>query len=152
VQDKLLQFLKRHWRHIVAVGLFLGGFALTIWLGVSGASTRPLTGERAALLVVLAGFFQLGGASLLHKVGKAEPSLARTAVRALLRQARRAQQAEQVAQSAFETGSAAERTQALGAVSVHLSYLAEGAVESIAHWQEFHSQALEAVLKEEDLD
>lgn len=136
----------------MAVGLLGAGIGFTVWLGVASASEEPVDQTTAGLLVLVAGGFQLAGATVLHSVGKAEPSLARAAVRGLLLQVKRAQGAEEIAQVAFETGTAAERRQALGTVSVHLSYLAEGAVNAIGDWREFHERAVERLVEEEELD
>lgn len=137
--------MSRHWRYVVAGGLFLASLASTVWLGVLGAGEEPVTRSAAGFLVLLAGGFQLSSAILVHSVGRADPGLARAAVRRLVRQAKRAAEAERLAQHVYETGNAGELRKAMGTLSVHLSYLEEGALEAIEDWQEFHGQALQQV-------
>lgn len=143
---------KRYWRHASSAAAIGCGVGTTIWLGVLGAADEPLSRDTAALLVLASGAFQVVGGSLVHSIGKADPGLARAAVRRLIGQTNRAQRAEHLAQEAFEQGGVAELRRAMGQVSVHLSYLAEGAVEAIADWHEFHGRALEGLVAEGEPD
>ncbi|GIH73240.1 hypothetical protein [Sphaerimonospora thailandensis] len=129
--------------HVWATILVAVGVALTIYLGVlSGADQQP-SRATSALLVVLAGVFQVAGASRFHAIGKADPGLARAAVRRLLKMVRRAQEAKLIAETAYESNAnAGEMRKAMGRVSVELSWIEEGLVDSIDDWNEFHKDAL----------
>lgn len=115
------------------------GFVATVLIAVFGE-----TADWAVLLLLtlLAGFFQLAGAVLLNKSGKADPTLARASVRRLYALAVRARDAKLVAEAAYEQGSAAGSKKLMGKLSSEMSYLEEGAVQAIEDWREFHKDAL----------
>ncbi|GLW07865.1 hypothetical protein Misp01_29950 [Microtetraspora sp. NBRC 13810] len=120
----------------------LAGLGVTVYLGVlSGADQQP-SQATSALLVVLAGIFQFAGAAKFNKIGKADPGLARAAVRRLIRMIRRANEARLIAEAAYENSDAAEIRKAMGRVSVELSYVEEGLTEAVDDWNEFHKDAL----------
>lgn len=123
------------------------GLGLTIYLGVlSGADQQP-SRATSALLVVLAGGFQVAGASRFHAIGRADPGLARAAVRRLIKMVRRTQQARLVAETAYDGSNAADMRKAMGRVSVELSWIEEGLADGIDDWNEFHKNALRELTK-----
>lgn len=135
-------------QEVLASLLLLAGFGLTISLGVLTGADEPPSRATSALLVVLAGGFQFAGAAKFHRIGKADPGLARAAVRRLLQMGRRAQQARQTAEQAFDEGNAAVLRGSMGRISVELSWIEEGLLHCIKDWEEFHEDALKP-LKDE---
>lgn len=129
-------------RHVWASLLFVVGFGLTIALGVLAGADDPPSRSTSALLVVLAGVFQVASASQFHSIGRADPGLARAAVRRLIRMGTRAGDTRQAVEASFDKGSAAEQRRTLGLVSVELSWIEEGILEAVEDWNEFHQDAL----------
>jgi hypothetical protein len=117
------------------------GFAITLALAVWASGDKPPNGSQSALLVILAGLFQLGGATALRLVGRPDPSLARSAVRDLFRISRRAQEARGLAETAVDGASPEDLKMLMGHISVHLSYIEEGMVESLEKWRDFDHDA-----------
>lgn len=129
-------------QQVLAGCLVLVGFGLTVYLGVlDGASKQP-SRATSALLVVLAGVFQFAGAAQFQKIGKADPGLARAAVRRIIKMAARASNARKLAEYAYDAGSPSDVKKALGRVSVELSWLEEGLLDAVDDWNEFHATAL----------
>jgi hypothetical protein len=132
----------------MAAGFFGVGLLGVILLSVLG-SLELLSGAWAGLIVLVSAVFQLAGARALHQEGRADPALARSAVIQLLAMARNAEEAESLAQEAFEFGNAGPRRDALGKLSVHLSYLQEQAIQSAETWNSIHSEALDDLFLED---
>lgn len=140
-----------HHRATWGAALAALGFLVTVALAVLSSQPSPSPASIALLLVLLAGILQFGSARLFHSVGRADPGLARSSVRRLLRMGQRAAQAESEVQSALEIGTVADQRDALGRVSVHLSYLQEGLMYQTQDWMEFHKRALWDVVNADDL-
>lgn len=137
------------WRHLWATLLFVVGFGLTIGLGVLAGADDPPSQATSALLVVLAGVFQVASANQFHSIGRADPGLARAAVRRLIRMGTRARDARQAVEASFDHGSAPELRRTLGLVSVELSWIEEGILEAVEDWNEFHLDALKQLTEGE---
>jgi hypothetical protein len=116
---------------------------VTIWLAARGqAATEPTTAESIAL-VVLAGMLQLAGTVYGFGGGRADPTLARSAVRGLILIAKATEQTESLAQSAYESDSDKDQLrEAMGQISVALSFIKEDTLDAIYDWHEFHRDAL----------
>lgn len=143
----------RGWlRHRATWGAVLAvlGFFVTVALAALSSQPSPSPVSTSLLLVLLAGILQFGSARLFHSVGRADPGLARSSVRRLMSMGQRASQAESEVQSALEIGTVADQRDALGRVSVHLSYLQEGLIYQTQDWMEFHEQALRSVVDADD--
>lgn len=138
-------------RERLAGAAFVLAFVGILLLAILG-SLDALDSAWAALITVISGLFQLAGASMLHREGRADPALARSAVGRLLSMARRAAEAERLAQDSFESGTASDRRDALGLVSVHLSYLQEQSLQAVDAWHDFHEEAVRELLTEDDND
>jgi hypothetical protein len=143
---KLWRSLTRR-EHIAMVffGLGLLGVILLSVLGSLGL----LTGAWAGLIVLVTALFQLAGAHALHQEGRADPDLAWSAVVQLLAMAKRADQAEALAQEAFDSGTSSSRRDVLGRVSVHLSYLQESSIQAAEVWYRVHTDALRDLFSED---
>lgn len=127
--------------------LLAASIVVTVLLGVlSGAEKQP-SRSTSALLVIVASGFQLASVLLFSGIGRADPSLARAAVRRLIGMGLRARAARQFAESSFASGNAAELRSGVGRLSVDLSWLEEGLVEAAEDWQEFHADALKEFRK-----
>ena len=122
--------------------LFSIGFLITILLAYKASTTKPLSASQSVALVLLVGLFQYGGGKLLYKVGRADPGLARGAVRNLYRLATRASNSRQAAEDAFDGTGPLSEHDALGRLSTDMSWLEEGILDSVDDWTEFHADAL----------
>lgn len=128
---------------LVAIGL-----GLTIYIGFNSGPEKEQSVSTGALLALLAGIFQLLGAAKFHAIGKVDPSHARSAVRNLAQMQRRSQYARQVAEQTFSESKNGPARHSAGIMSVELSWIEEGLLNSIDDWKEFHSFALEDVVPE----
>lgn len=129
---------RRFWGSLVLVA----AIAVTVLLGVlSGAEKQP-SRSTSALLVILASSFQLVSVLLFSGIGRADPSLARAAVRRLIAMGLRASAARHLAESTFGSGNVTELRSGMGRLSVDLSWIEEGLIEAAEDWHEFHRDAL----------
>jgi hypothetical protein len=134
-------------QQVVAGALVLAGFGLTVYLGVLQGATHPPSRATSALLVVLAGIFQFAGAAQFQKIGKADPALARAAVRRIIKMTARTREVRKLTELTYDVGTAAESKKALGRISVELSWLEEGLLSAIDDWNEFHYIALRELIE-----
>lgn len=135
-------------RHLWASLLFLIGISLTIFLGfLTGSDDQP-SRSTSALLVVLAGVFQFASASQFKAIGRADPGLARAAVRRLIRMGTRTQAARKLAEAAHDSGNSGELRSMMGQVSVELSWLEEGIMDAVDDWNEFHKDAIRGLMED----
>jgi hypothetical protein len=134
-------------QQLVAGSLVAIGFGLTLYLGVLQGATHQPSRATSALLVVLSGIFQFAGAAQFLKIGKADPALARAAVRRIINMTARTREARKAAELTFDVGTAAECKKLLGRVSVELSWIEEGLVNAIDDWNEFHKIALRELVE-----
>lgn len=135
-------------RYVLSGALFVVGFAFTIWLGVLTGAKKPPSTSQDVLLIVLAGVFQISGAASLYKVGRADPTLARAAVRRISQMAGNAHAARLIAEEALDCGDYGDIRDSMGKLSVHLSWLEEGLAEAGDDWAEFHAEALRGLRKD----
>jgi hypothetical protein len=127
------------------------GAGLTVLLAFLSNKANPPPASTQALIALTAILAQLGSAWVFSGVGKADPGLAERSVARLVGLATRASLAKTVAEKCRETnpGAPAMR-QAMGELSVHLSYLEEGYIEAIEDWRIFHSDAVERAERSEN--
>ena len=125
--------------------LVVVGVALTVALAGFSNTEKPPAASTQALVALLAIMAQLGAAAIFGKVGKADPKLAQRSVARLCSLGQRAGQAriaaELLCSKDVPIGAVRE---GMGQLSVHLSYLEEGFLDSIDDWRTFHSAAVEA--------
>ena len=133
---------RKYRRSLLGTGLFVVGFAVTIYLAMQTSTTEPPTAAESGLLVVLAAVFQAGSIYVFNGAGRADPSLARTAVRRLIELTARAKAARIHAESTYEAANAAESKRVMGLISVELSYIEEGIAGAAKDWAEFHPDAI----------
>jgi len=135
-------------RYAAGAGLFVAGVGVTIFLACLPQDTvsTPLV---SALLVVLAAVFQGASALVFRAIGRADPSLARTAVRRLIELTARTQRARVRAENAYETASAGEMKANMGLLTVELANIEEGVAGAALDWAEFHPEAIKK-LQERD--
>lgn len=126
-------------------GLAAIGAALTVALAFLGSKTEPPAASTQALIALLAILAQSGAAWAFSGEGKADPTLAQRSVARLFRLGQRAGQAREAAELLSVKGSAVgDLREGMQQLSVHLSYLEEGFLDSIDDWRTFHSAAVEA--------
>ena len=122
--------------------LFAASIGVTIFMAARAASATSPSAMESVLLIVVAAGFQAASAVAFGSSGRADPALARTAVRRLVELTARAQSARKVAQVAYESLSAVESKKTMGLISVELSYLEEGIAGGALDWAEFHPDAV----------
>ena len=119
------------------------GALLSVAVAVLGSRHTPPSASIQGLLAFVAIVIQVAAASTFARLGRADPALARSAASRLLRLARRAVEARQLAEGiAEQQGGPQAHKAAAGRLSVHLSYLEEGFVESVEDWRSFHPDAV----------
>jgi hypothetical protein len=126
----------------------LGCLAVTILLVLKSGSRHPLSTLDSWLLGVMAAVLQIGAGFQFASIGRADPSLAKSSVRYLVFLGDRAQKARKLAEVSFETGTTAERYQALGQLSVYLSEIETGASLAAQSWADFHEDAVAEIIKD----
>lgn len=126
----------------------VGALSVTVLLGVlSGADEEP-SRSTSALLVLLAALFQFSSVLLFSGIGRADPGLARAAVRRLIRMGVRTNEARELAERS-DSVSATELRSWVGRLSVELSWIEEGLLDAVADWKEFHADALKQLGKDD---
>jgi hypothetical protein len=129
-----------------------GGFLMILslaalaYLGFRSVDDPTPSAAESTAIVLLAGSFQVLGGLVVSRVGRADPTLAVSAVKQLLKLGLRAEQARIVVEDAYGAADPDEMRAALGQTSVHLSYIEDGLVLGVENWQSFHSDTLEGIL------
>jgi len=127
-----------------AAGFVLVGLSIATMVAFAFVdSAKPATPTQSALFVVLGAGFQLAGAALFSREGRADPTHATSSFRHLGRLARKAAEAKQIAERAAQpdaTVSVARR--AIDRLSVDLSWIEEELVEAGEHWAQVHPELL----------
>jgi hypothetical protein len=129
------------------------GAGLTVLLAFLSNQHKPPAASTQALIALLAILAQLGSAWAFSGVGKADPGLAERSVARLVGLATRASLAKAVAEKCRGTNPgvpASAIRQAMGELSVHLSYLEEGYLDAIDDWRVFHPDAVNKAERSED--
>ncbi len=120
------------------------GAGLTVLLALLGNAKEPPPASTQGLIAVGAIAVQFGGAWLFSGEGRADPTLATRSVGHLLRLAARASLARNLAEQLNTTSATVpDVRKGIGELSVHLSYLEEGFIESVEDWKMFHANAVE---------
>jgi hypothetical protein len=137
---------RQRWGGLLAAA----GAGLTVLLAFLSNQTKPPGASTQALIALLAILAQLGSAWTFAGAGKADPGLAERSVARLVGLATRASIARAMAEKCQEVnpGTPAMR-QAMGQLSVHLSYLEEGYIDAIDDWRVFHPDAVEKAERSE---
>lgn len=110
-------------------------------MAARASSASPPTGTENILLVVITSVLQIASAASFSGNGRADPSLARSAVRRLLSLTERTGVARRLAEQA-EFGTPAHAKKAMGTLSVQLSFIEEGIADAAKDWAEFHPEAI----------
>jgi hypothetical protein len=126
--------------------LIVSSLAVMTWVAVKGSSDEPMDPGTAAVLTILAGLFQLLGAASAARASKVDPGHARGAVTRLARIGLRAQRAEEIANVARESRNLVECREALGQISLLLSYVQEDAGDMVSDWKHFHPHTVQGIL------
>jgi len=113
-----------------AGGLVAIGLVFTVLIAVLGGSAKA-SAIVLLLLALLAGVFQVLGASKYHTKGKVDPSHARSSVQRLVARAARAHEVRVAVEQAYAETGTDEARLSLGRISVELSILEEGLVEGV---------------------
>lgn len=121
------------------VALLSTGAGLTILIAVLGSVEQPPSAQTHGTLAALALLAQLGASWVFSGLGRADPSMTERAVSRLLTVGQRAANARSEVETLHESKlTAIEARNAMGRLSVTLSYLEEGYVEAIRDWEVFH--------------
>lgn len=130
-------------RRKVGGALVIAGAGLTVLLAFLGNADEPPSASTQALIAFFAIVTQLGGAWTFSGEGRADPSLAQRSVSRLVRLAQRTAAARAQAEGLTQRGTAAaDLSDGVGHLSVHLSYIEEGIVEAVEDWRAFHPRAV----------
>ena len=131
-----MKTLRRWWRELLGTFLQLAAVGGAVWFAFFDQShaTSPAA---AALFVVIAAVLQFGASLLFSRAGRAEPAHARSSVAHLEELAQRAAAARAIAEGGHLKGVPAPTVrEALGRVSVDLSWIESGLLRAIRHWIE----------------
>ena len=142
-QPKPKRWTARH----LGIALIAASFGLTIALAFL-PSGEAWAVTIAVILVLVSGGLQFGGAFLFDKAGRADPTLARSAVGRLILLTAQANRARVRAENAFADETGARLKSSVGQLSVELSYLEEGIGASAQDWSLFHPDASDLLAEE----
>jgi len=141
----------RAWLQTLSVSKKLGGAltltgaALTVALAFLGNVSEPPSAAWQAFIAFLAIVAQIGAAIMFGKEGRTDPAFAQRSVSRLVGLAKRASEARETAELLAERGApVGEVREAIGVLSVHLSYFEEGYLDAIDDWRTFHPDAVQA--------
>lgn len=150
---RIAQSLRLNRQLLLGGLLFLLGAGLTIVLAFLAGAKEPPSQATQALMVLLAILAQGGAARVFYGRGKADPSHAKRSTARLISLARRASQAEAIAQRLFEEKlPVGDLRQGLGILSTDLSWLQEGIIEAYEDWRIFHPDVTIAELEADDVN
>lgn len=131
----------RHRRSAAGTALLVVSIAVLVYMAMRTSATSPPSAVESVLLVVISSGLQIASAFAFSGNGRADPSLARSAVRRLITLNLYARRARQIAEDA-EPGTPVQAKKAMGTLSVQLSYIEEGILEAARDWAEFHPEAI----------
>lgn len=125
-------------RHrVIVVGVVMLGIGLgaSVWLAFAATSKNPPDGAQSALLVVIGGLFNVGGAwAVSRRPGAPNQTAARMAVRHLADITRGVGEVKQLAEEAFERRAPGKTRDDLGPISVRLSEVEGRLVTNLDDW------------------
>jgi hypothetical protein len=133
------------------VALLLASLIVTAILGLKSSSKdKPPTELESWLLAGAAAGLQIAAGISFGKLGRADPSHARSSVRHLRAMGVTAGSARQLAEQAFdEVRPNSPQRAVLGQLSVHLSSIEESALLAVEDWRDFHPDVIEELLSNE---
>lgn len=145
---------KRTWwsrnrRTFWGVVLLVAGILVMIYMAAQSSTITPPTALESTLLVAISSGLQIASVAVFNGNGRADPSLARSAVRRLIELTARASKARILAEHAYELSTPADAKRVMGLMSVELSYIEEGIAGGAKDWAEFHPEAIKK-LEEKD--
>ena len=134
------QFTIRQWAGGFAAAM---AFALTLLIAFLGSGRQPPSRASLVVLALVAGLLQLAAAGLFAGHGRADPTLAQSSTRGLLRTAYRAAILTAALERLYEGEVPVEQLQGFaGRMSVEASHVEEGIIEAIDDWRLFHPEAV----------
>lgn len=133
--DKFVDWVVRHRVIIVGVAMLGIGLGASVWLAFAATSKIPPDGAQSALLVVIGGLFNVGGAwAVSRRPGAPNQTAARMAVRHLADITRGVGEVKQLAEEAFERRAPGKTRDDLGPISVRLSEVEGRLVANLDDW------------------
>lgn len=131
-------------KKVAGVILFITGAALTVLVAVLGNVEKPPSAQTQGSLAALALLAQLGASWVFSGLGRADPTMAERAVSRLITVGQRAATARSDVEALHERKiTLTEARNAIGQISVTLSFLEDGYVEAIRDWEVFHPSVVE---------
>jgi hypothetical protein len=133
------------------VALLVGSLVLTAILARMSSSTQPPSTLESWLLACAAAALQIAAGFSFGRVGRADPSHARSSVRQLQVLGGTAAEARELAEDAFDEAKENDSYRVvLGQLSVHLSSIEDHATLAVEDWRDFHADVIEDLLKEKN--
>ena len=140
---------EKHQNRIIGGTFSTLAFGITILIVLINSGKKPASGRENLAYILIGGILQIIGASYFNKDGKADPTLARTAVRDLKGLLLRIRKSRVSAENAYELQDPTEGLKVLGILSSDLSWIEEYVSHAVNNWTEFHP---DAVKKVEEID
>jgi hypothetical protein len=132
-------------------GLLVGSLVVTAILALMSSSVQPPSTLESWLLALSAAALQIAAGFSFGRVGRADPSHARSSVRQLQLLGDTAAEARELAERAFDEAKENDSYKVvLGQLSVHLSWIEEHATLAVKDWSDFHADVIEDLLKEKN--
>lgn len=133
----------------IGAGLIIaGGVVATVWLAIRAQDTEEqLGGSEAAYLALISSVLNVGGATLLARLGRADPSHARSAVRRLLDIIRMVQSAGQDLDKASRNANVGNVVGVVAAQRAIVSIQVQLGT-AVKDWNDVHPEALREIVDE----
>lgn len=134
-------------RRVAVTGVVLLGLGLgaSVWLAFSAASSSPPDGAQSALLVVIGGLFNVGGAwAVSRRPDAPNRTAARMAIRHLAEVAYSVGEVRQLAEDAFERRTPGKAREDIGPISVRLSEAEGRLMTNLDDWVDAYPGLVDA--------
>ncbi|MFJ4044143.1 hypothetical protein ACIPV2_00170 [Microbacterium sp. NPDC089987] len=133
-----------HRRIGVGLVLFTLGLSASGWLAFAASAESPPTGSQSALLVILGGLFNLGGAWLVsRRPGGPNLTAARIVVRHLAAIGERVVDVRTMAEVAFDSRPGGKAREDIGVISVKLSEVEDRLIANLEDWTRAYPDLLD---------
>jgi tRNA U34 5-carboxymethylaminomethyl modifying enzyme MnmG/GidA len=133
--------------------LVLAGVVVLVWVGVRSASSKaPLSGMDLVVVLAAATVLQIAGGATFGHVGRVNPEKAKSAVRRLLTVGFSTRHLRTALQGSLHSTDVDELRATLIRMDEGLRFISWQITDSVADWNDVHSEALRDVIDSQRLE
>jgi hypothetical protein len=135
------------WRpRVIPLTLFVVGVGLAVFTAYRAQQPAPLTAAEAAFLTLASSFISIAAGATFARIGRADPTLARSAVRRLLNIGQAINDCTEQLGDKTHGGDAASIREAAISCEARMGMLRREVSAAVQDWNEVHPEALVEVL------